>query len=182
MPGGYCALWFFFSIAFFQCQNSLADTNLAPVFELRHTLGGGSVLTSIIKIYPDGKIHFHRNAVELSRRHPAANAVDSYAQLTPEQLNELVNVFLSLPFELSKKLEQVKEGVNIPGHSFIAYKDKYINITIEDSIFSAFLENRMGKYINLKQLLCAEVANDNCGTNVFKIPEDLQGLKNYMEQ
>jgi len=39
----------------------------------------------------------------------------------------------------------------------------------------------MSKYSNLKQLLCDEDDQDDCGTNVFNIPDDLQGLKKYME-
>jgi len=161
------------------CQNSLAGTNLVPVFELTHTWGG--VPTSIIKIYPDGKVHFHRNETDAVHNHPATKAEDRYAQMTTEQLNELVDVFLSLPFDASKKLERVKGSANVPWRVFIAYKDKFINITIQDSIFFEFLENRMSKYSNLKQLLCDEDDQDDCGTNVFNIPDDLQGLKKYME-
>jgi hypothetical protein len=110
-----------------------------PVFELTHTWGG--VPTSIIKIYPDGKVHFHRNETDAVHNHPATKAEDRYAQMTSEQLNELVDVFLSLPFDASKKLERAKGSANVPWRVFIAYKDKFINITIQDIIFFHFLEN-----------------------------------------
>ncbi|WP_445367354.1 hypothetical protein ACH5Y9_20215 [Methylomonas sp. BW4-1] len=163
-----------FCFTLLSCQNSLAETNPEPVFELTHTWGG--VPTSVIKIYPDGKVHFHRNKTDFG-----SESEDRYAQMTAEQLNELVDVFLSLPFDASKKLERVKESANVPWRVFIAYKDKFINITIQDSIFFQFFEKKMSKYSNLKQLLCGENNQDECGTNVSNIPDDLQGLRKYME-
>ncbi|POZ51731.1 hypothetical protein AADEFJLK_02604 [Methylovulum psychrotolerans] len=178
-PTYHFVILIFLSITLFLCQNSLADTNPAPVFELTHTYGGKP--TSVIKIYPDGKVHFHRNETDFGHLNPATKAEDRYAQMTSEQLNELVNVFLSLPFESSKKLERAKDSASVPWRVYIAYKDKFISITIQDTIFFEFLINRMRKYANLKPLLCAKNKQDDCSANVFNIPDDLQGLKNYME-
>jgi hypothetical protein len=39
----------------------------------------------------------------------------------------------------------------------------------------------MSKFINLKQLLCAENKQDDCVIHGLDVPENPQDLKNYME-
>jgi hypothetical protein len=81
-------------IGLFFFQEILANTDPVPVFELKDTLKGQP--NYIIKIYPDGKVHYHGYTV--------AVVGDRYAELTQTQtqLNEFIIYFLSLPFEESK--------------------------------------------------------------------------------
>jgi len=163
------------------CRGISANNNSMPVFELKYTSRGQP--NYIIKIYRDGKVHYHGDKIMshgvLTQQ--AGVIGDRYAQMTQAQLNELIIYFLSLPFEESKKYE-MKRGNEIWAKT-IDYKDVYASMHMNDPMVFAVLIKRLDKLINIRQWVCLPKKhpdfNDHCIQD--SLPENPDDLKYYLE-
>jgi hypothetical protein len=169
-PTYHFVILIFLSITLFLCQNSLAGTNPAPVFELKD-IGIKQEPNYFITIYPDGKIHYQGFNSFVND--------DRYAQITHEQLDAFTIYFFSLPFAASKKYE-IKRGFE-RWHQTIDYKGAYSRIYIDDPIFFYALIKKLDALIHLQQWICFPINhpyyNDHCMGG--DIPTNLDDLKNY---
>ena len=153
----------------FFCQVSWADKDKHPVplFELKDVSWRETIY--IIKIYPDGKVHYHGNYT--------AVIGDRYAQLTKKQLNELVIYFLSLPFEFPKTYEE-KRG-NESGTGIIDYKDVYATMHINDPVLFSVFAKKLDKLINIYQWVCFPRESPKYDKSCLRydLPDDIESFK-----
>jgi hypothetical protein len=139
-------------LGLFFCREISANNEPVPVFELKYTSRGQP--NYIIKIYRDGKVHYHGDKVMAHGVLTQQVGVigDRYAQMTQAQLNELIIYFLSLPFELSKKYEMKRPS--LPVSNIINYKEFYMSIYMNDPVFYDFLTKKLDELIDIRQWVC----------------------------
>jgi hypothetical protein len=168
-------------LGLFFCQEISANNELVPVFELKYTSKGQP--NYIIKIYRDGKVHYHGDKIMSHGVLTQQVGVigDRYAQMTQAQLNELIIYFLSLPFEVAKKYE-MKRGNEVWAKT-IGYKDIYASMHMNDPAVFAVLIKRLDKLISIRQWVCLPKNrpeyNDHCIED--GLPENPDDLKYYLE-
>jgi len=155
---------FLLILGVFFCREISANNEPVPVFELKDTSWGQP--NYIIKIYRDGKVHYHGDKIMAHGMLFQKVGVigDHYTQMTQAQLNELIIYFLSLPFEVAKKYE-LKRG-NEVWANIIDYKDVYASMHMNDPAVFAVLIKRLDKLINIRQWVCLPKNhpeyNDHC--------------------
>jgi hypothetical protein len=167
-----------FFILFF-CQNSAANTD--PVFELKYFSKNFERYN--IKIFQDGKVHYHGNKInnEVSNKafiKPDSIPIDHYAQLTKAQLDELVVEFLSLPF---KELPKYESKLGLEGFAApISFKLGHANMFVNNLIFHKALLGMVKKYIpkDIISWLCNPSEHDedfirNCEKYIF-LPDNFK--------
>ncbi|MBK8816962.1 MAG: hypothetical protein IPN42_16275 [Methylococcaceae bacterium] len=177
---GYILMLFLLFISY--CQESLAEDIQNPViFELKYLSKNFERYN--IKIFQDGKVHYHGNKIinEISTKafiKPDIIPIDHYAQLTKAQLDELVVEFLSLPFRELYKYEPKlgSEGFAAP----ISFKLGHANMFVNNLIFHKALLAMLKKYIpkDLISWLCNPSEHDedfiqNCEKYIF-LPDNFK--------
>jgi hypothetical protein len=167
----------FFLLGMFFYQNSLANELQSPiVFEISHTFKLRQL--SFLKIYQDGKVHYHKYETDDEELSKADNLPkDHYAQLSKSQVDELINEFLSLPYKELAKYEP-KKGNEIEGFS-INFKIGHVKMSISDRIFHMALFTKLRKYLakELKAWFCSpegyKYFDKNCPDYLY-LPENFK--------
>lgn len=175
---------FFLLVCMFFYQKSLAiETKNPVIFELKDGYYNRWdnfkwVENHTIKIYQDGKVHYHENKkAELSK--PNSIHVNHYAQLTKDQLDELIIGFLSLPFKELPKYEE-KSSPDIFFHLTISLKLYYVEMYVDNVLLHRAFLTKLKKYISkdLSAWLCNPTEHDkdfikSCERQNF-LPDDFK--------
>ncbi len=153
----------------FFCQVSWADKEPVPLFELKEKTRSGTQY--IIKIYPDGKVHYQGN------NESVAVVGDRYAELTRAQLDELSLYFLSLPFDYLKVYEMTR-GLESSNEA-IDYNDVYVSMHLNDPVFFMLLTKKLDKLINIQQWICFPKGSPDYSNSCLRydLPDDIESYK-----
>lgn len=155
------------------CQEAAAKSHKPPVFELQHytplcladNLNIEKCAYFTIKIYADGRVHYHgQKAMTLRRFHQAVHILgDRHGKITQSQLIEIVELFESLPFEDEKKYGWLRN--NTGGGGIIKYTNKSKQLRFNFFPFFHLITTKLNSFLDIKKWICfpkGHIGHDNC--------------------
>ncbi len=133
-----------------------------------------------IKIHENGKVHYQENIKKENNTLYKAEIIsaDYYSKITENQVKELVNYFLRLPFHELPKYEE-KRSEDTPRNRSVHLKLWYVQIDIKDNIIYRALLTQIKRYIekDLKTWLCFPPGHkdyiNNCPEYMY-LPENFK--------
>jgi hypothetical protein len=159
----------------FCCQQAAAKGNKPPVFELYQItplcLGCLKDCANFtIKIYADGRVHYHgQKTVSRYRLHQAVRVLgDRYGKITKAQVAELAKTFESFPLEDIERAN--KRFGNQVGGGVIKYKTDTQDLRINFIPFFDVMTTKLNGFVNIEKWICfpkGHIEHDRCLLNYY---------------